>query len=247
MDKYIGFDVDSKKTVACVIEKGQKDVYETLPTDPKVMRRWLRQQRQGGKHRLHLTFEVCGMAGWLYDELRGEVNELVVSNPSKMTWIFRTAKKTDRIDARKMAILLMIGEIPRVHMPSRAGRQWRGQIQHRRKLVNSRTQVKNRIRAYLKGLGYRWLPVQVNWWAQASIAWMRTFFETDFILQDMLDQLDLLEQQVQRVTQRLDERLGHHPGGALLMTIPGVGPRAPTGAGERRDHLAAGDAPVGRC
>jgi len=25
MDKYIGFDVDSKKTVACVIQKGERD------------------------------------------------------------------------------------------------------------------------------------------------------------------------------------------------------------------------------
>jgi len=40
MDKYIGFDVDSKKTVACVIEDGKKDVYQTLPTDPEVMRQW---------------------------------------------------------------------------------------------------------------------------------------------------------------------------------------------------------------
>ena len=32
MDKYIGFDVDSNKTVACVIQEGKKDVYQTLPT-----------------------------------------------------------------------------------------------------------------------------------------------------------------------------------------------------------------------
>jgi len=25
MDKYIGFDIDSKKTVACVVEKGKKE------------------------------------------------------------------------------------------------------------------------------------------------------------------------------------------------------------------------------
>jgi hypothetical protein len=33
MDKYIGFDVDSKKTVACVIQKGERDRYTTLKTD----------------------------------------------------------------------------------------------------------------------------------------------------------------------------------------------------------------------
>jgi len=33
MDKYIGFAVDSKKTVACVIQKGEIDRYTTLKTD----------------------------------------------------------------------------------------------------------------------------------------------------------------------------------------------------------------------
>ncbi len=32
MDKYIGFDVDSKKTVACVVQKGKKDRFTTLKT-----------------------------------------------------------------------------------------------------------------------------------------------------------------------------------------------------------------------
>ena len=32
-DKYIGFDIDSKKTVACVIQQGRKDLYATFPTD----------------------------------------------------------------------------------------------------------------------------------------------------------------------------------------------------------------------
>ena len=33
MDKYIGFDVDSKKTVACIIQRGGRDRYATFKTD----------------------------------------------------------------------------------------------------------------------------------------------------------------------------------------------------------------------
>ena len=33
MDKYIGFDIDSKKKVACVVQKGEKDRYTTFTTD----------------------------------------------------------------------------------------------------------------------------------------------------------------------------------------------------------------------
>ncbi len=31
MDKYIGFDIDSKKTVACVVQKGERDRYCLRP------------------------------------------------------------------------------------------------------------------------------------------------------------------------------------------------------------------------
>ena len=116
MEKYIGFDIDDKKTVACVVQKGKKDRYDTMRTDVAVMKRWLARQRKP-RAKLHLTFEVSGQAGWLYDQLRDSVDTLTVSNPSKMTWIYRTAKKSDRIDSRKQAILLQIGEIPKVHMP----------------------------------------------------------------------------------------------------------------------------------
>ena len=30
MDKYIGFDIDDKKTVVCVVQNGKKDVYDTV-------------------------------------------------------------------------------------------------------------------------------------------------------------------------------------------------------------------------
>lgn len=52
--QYIGFDIDSKKTVACVTQQGQKDRYSTLITDLQEMRQYLQQQRQDGGE-VHLT------------------------------------------------------------------------------------------------------------------------------------------------------------------------------------------------
>jgi len=67
--QYIGFDIDSKKTVACVVQQGQKDRYTTLPTDLTQMQQSLQQQRQDGSA-VHLTFEIGGEAGYRYDALR---------------------------------------------------------------------------------------------------------------------------------------------------------------------------------
>ena len=233
MDKYIGFDIDSNKTIACVVQEGKKDRYTTIRTDIEHMKRFLREQQTPGE-KLHLTFEISGESGYRYDALADCANEITVSNPTKMTWIYRTAKKNDRIDARKQAVLLSIGEIPKVHMPSKEVRQWRGTIQHRRKIVMTMTQVKNRIRALLKANGLTKAAQRGSWWKIANRVWMRglasacevTAFELwRMSLADLLDELELLENQLKRITKYLDGYLESQPGGKLLMSIPGVGPR----------------------
>jgi len=233
MNKYIGFDIDSNKTIACVVQKGKKDRYNTLKTDIEQMRKFLREQRRPGE-KLHLTFEISGEAGYRHDQLIDFVDDITVSNPTKMTWIYRTARKNDRIDARKQAVLLSIGEVPKVHIPSKEIRQWTVTIQHRRKIVNRITGVKNRIRALLKANGFTKPAVRGSWWKLSNRAWMRQLTEVIGItseqlwrmsLTDMLEELELLESQLKRFTRYLDGYLENQAGGKLLMSIPGVGPR----------------------
>jgi len=228
MDKFIGFDIDHKHTVACITQAGRRDRYTKLKTEVGALRQWLQAERQPGEQ-LHLTFEVSGLSGLLYDGLVDVVDRLEVSNPTKLTWIYRTAKKNDRIDARKQAVLLSMDEVPRVHMPCKAVREWRRTIQHRRNLVNTMTQTKNRIRSLLKSQGLK-RPHRGGCWNGTNRAWMRQETERDGgpwreVLGDLLDTLELQERQLKRVTRGLDARLEKLPGAWLLMTIPGVGPR----------------------
>ena len=232
MDKYIGFDIDCKKTVACIVQKKKKDVYATFGSDISSMRRFLTQQKQIGV-KVHLVFEISGQAGFIYDSLADAVDTITVANPSKMTWIYRTAKKNDRIDARKMAILLSIGEVPSVYMPSKEVRQWRQTILHRKKIVSKIVQVKNRIRATFKGHGYNKPANKGNWWKKSNVEWMRGFCQSGIDVYDLwrmqisnlLDEYDLLQLQLKRVTAYLDGYLSKQAGGKLLMSIPGVGAR----------------------
>jgi len=232
--KYIGFDIDSKKTVACVVEQGHRERYRTLKTDLQEMRQYLQQQRRDG-YQVHLTFEISGEASYRYDALRDGVDTLTISNPHKMTWIYRTRKKNDRLDARKQAVLLSIGEVPEVHIPGRAVRQWRGTIQQRRTGVHRMVSVKNRLRALLKANGLTQPLHEGSWWKVGNLAWMRqqaqdwTEATTEQLwrvhLTGLLEELTLLRDQLKALTQYLDRYLDTQPGGTLLMSIPGVGPR----------------------
>jgi len=228
MDKYIGFDIDSKKVAVCVVESGKHDINATISSDVKAMGRFLLSQRQEGS-RLHLAYEVSGYSGYLYDQLCECVDTITVSNPTKTTWIYRTAKKSDRIDARKLAVLLSIGELPSVHVPSKEVRQWRQMILHRRNVVSQVCSVKNRIRAVLKSAGHFVPGHRGGWWNKCNLAWMKSLAEgLEFWcmqLDHLLSQYEFLRKQVDATTAHLDAYLERQPGAVLLMSIPGIGPR----------------------
>jgi transposase len=230
MDKYIGMDVDINKTVCCIISgPGDPGRYQTIATDVAAMQEFLRCEREGG-YKTHVVFEVRGEAGWFYDNLEGCADEVVVCNPAKATWIYRTSKKNDKIDARKLAILLMMGVIPRVHMPPKKIRDCRCLILHRRVQVGRVTGVKSRIKAVLRSQGFGRPAHKGSWWKQVNREWMREV-STGGIeiwrirLSDELAHLEMMESQVRSTTQRLDAYLADQAGGKLLMSIPGVGPR----------------------
>jgi len=234
MNKYIGLDIDSNKTVCCIVQAGEKDKYRTISSTIPAMKAFITGQR-ADTSKVHLVFEISGQAGFIYDSLIDCADGITVANPSKMTWIYRTAKKNDRFDARKMAVLLSIGEIPSVYMPSRVVRQWRQMILHRKKIVQQVTQAKNRIRALLKSEGFGRPYDKGSWWKKSNRFWMGrlvrdggdigSFDLWRMQLGDLIEELCTLENQLRTVTEYLDKYLSQKAEADLLMSIPGVGPR----------------------
>ena len=228
MDKYIGFDIDSKKVSVCVVESGKQDYYATIGPDIGSMRKFLLSQKKEGC-RLHLAYEVSGYSGYIHDQLCECVDRIAVANPIKTTWMYRTAKKTDRIDARKLAVLLSIGELPTVHVPNKEVRGWRQTILHRRNIVKDVCQVKNRIRAVMKSAGYFKAGNKGGWWKRVNILWMRQMSTGTELwrmqLGQLMDEYEFHNKQLEKVTRYLDGYLKSKPGGALLMSIGGIGPR----------------------
>lgn len=230
MDKYIGFDVSDKNTVACVFTtRPKKRRFETISTDLNDMQKYIRKEKKGG-HKLHLTFEVGPRAGHMYDALVDEVSTLNVGNPSEMPWIYRSSKKNDKVDAEKQAILNSIGEIPCVHMPSKEVRDWRKIITHRRSLVCQSTKLKNGIMSLFKQY---FLPIWTGGstrWTEAHYRWLDTITDSrsevwQIAMGDALDSLFLIRQKLRDVTLYLDSILQEKSDAHLLMTIPGIGPR----------------------
>jgi transposase len=154
--------------------------------------------------------------------------QVEVAHPGQLRLIYKSRKKNDRVDARKLATLLFLEQVPRVHVPHSEVRSWRAMIEWRQKLIARRVMVKNQIRSLLKSVGIA--PLKgAKLWSQEGQAWLKTqvfaqAFET--VRRDMLaEELAEHEGRIKRVDKVLWEIGQQHAGVQLLMTIPGVGIR----------------------
>ena len=126
--------------------------------------------------KLGKPFQICYEAscgyGVLHDRLARMAKRVVVAHPGQLRLIFRSKTKNDRVDARKLATLLFLDQVPPVYVPSVDVRGWRGLIEHRRRLVERRTRAKNGIRAALRSAGIE-SPKPGTWlWSRVGLAWL---------------------------------------------------------------------------
>lgn len=130
------------------------------------------------------------------------------------------------MDAEKIAKLLLLDEVPQVHVPGVQTRAWRELIVTRDRAVARRTAVKNRLRSLLRS---HLIKAPRGLWTKKGLAWLESLelptdaarLRRDILLGDLVH----AESQVERLTRELDRIGRKHAGVRLLRTIPGVGPR----------------------
>jgi len=221
----IGLDVHQRFFAVCILDVNGKRVKEF-----QVRGRWPKLIEQ--LEQLAKPFAVCYEAscgyGHLYDQLKRIARRVLVAHPGQLRLIFRSKKKNDRVDARKLATLLYFDQVPTVHVPRVEVRSWRSFIEFRRRLVDKRTRVKNSLRALLRGHGIAapngqrlWTKKGRAWLAEVELPTRQTVVQRDLLL----DELEHLSRQIGRVERELNTRAASEPGVQLLRTIPGVGPR----------------------
>jgi transposase len=220
----IGLDAHEKLYVYCILNADGGRVKEgrtrTLPELVTVLRA------------LPQPFQICYEAscsyGYLYDQLRQVAQRVVVAHPGALRLIFQSKRKNDRVDARKLAVLLLLNQVPAVHVPREDVRSWRRLIEYRRRVVAQQTRGKNALRALLRQHGIA-APYRKSLWTKAGLRWLSELElgPSDARLQRdlLLDDLSHVRARLATVERTLNARGRRHAGVVLLQTIPGVGPR----------------------
>ena len=172
MDVSIGIDVAKRKCDYCVID-GRGAVVErgayrnTSSGAGEFARRMAR--RYAGRGTCRAACETtANMWRITYDAVEAAGIGIKLANTYRMSIISKTAKKTDRVDAKKIAQVLRMDMIPECYVPNRTVRGVRDMIRQRIKLVRNRTQVINRIHSMLDAYDIR--PAGTDMYAKKTLA-----------------------------------------------------------------------------
>ena len=221
--QYVGMDVHWRQTTICILDENGRRV-KTF----NIRGAWQKVLEELG--RIEGPWAVCFEAscgyGWLYERLKRMAQKVVVAHPGQLRLIFRSKRKSDRVDAEKLAKLLYLDEVPPVYVPSVQVRSWRAIIEHRQKLLQERVRTKNQLRALLRTHA---LVAPRGLWTKRGLAWIEAQelpTSMDRLQRDiLLERLGSLQELMRRVEEALGEIAQSQAGVNLLMDIPGVGIR----------------------
>ena len=229
--KILALDLGKYKTVGCAYEREtSKHRFKASFTTPAALAQLVKEVKPD-----RVVIEVCNIAGWVCDLLRGMGVEVQVANTNDDAWRWRKVKKkNDRRDALKAAQLSAVNQIREVHIPTIEVRQWRALIAFRQQLVRRRGRMKNHIRDLLVSEG-QLLPRGASCWTQLGVARLQAMVkplsecEGHELWRGQLDielrQLREVQQEISAAEEKLDAIAASDPRIKLLRTIPGVGPR----------------------
>lgn len=223
---YVGMDVHQKSTTFCILDPSKEEVGRYRTIKRETCQEAFEEVLGPLQRRCKLVFEVGTQAQWVASIVRPLAAEVQVANPSRVPWLFRDGRKNDALDARKLATLLYLNQVPTVHLPTADVSAWRALINHRRTLVKRSTMIKNQLRSILRAFHYR-CPHR-SCWTRIGRVWLGSLTFDDartLMVQTLLEELGFVESRIHRVEQELAAIAATQSNVALLRTIPGIGPR----------------------
>ena len=146
MEQFIGCDAHKKFSVFVAIsDRGEYGSATRVGHEREVFRSYLKQLPPGSQ----IALETSGFYYWMVDEMEqaGHVPRLAHARTAKRRMEGR--HKTNARDAQGLAMLLRIGTLPQVWIPSAEMRDERELLRWRMCLSRMRARVKNRIHGAL--------------------------------------------------------------------------------------------------
>jgi transposase len=224
MEQFIGCDAHKKYSVFVIVnERGEASDAVRVGHDRELYRQFLTGFPAGSE----IAVEASGHYYWIVDEMEaaGHHPRLVHPLEAKKR-MGKTSKKTDKVDAKGLGVLLRNGTLPEVWIPPAELRDQRELLRVRMFLVQQRTRFKNRIQGALGRYNIQ-LAVNDVFGAEGRRRLGDRLSElpqhTRHSVEQELASLDFLEMQVKHIEKQLDGVMRDCAEADLLKTLPYVG------------------------
>lgn len=167
--------------------------------------------------------EAVGNDQWFVCLLQKLGHEVWIGDASQIRASYVRKQKTDRRDAKHILQLLVEGRFPRIWIPGAEMRDHRQLLIHRHKLVQIRTRVKNELQHLMLNQGTQKKQKLWSEEGRAMLASLPLEPWTDRRRRDLLNLLDMLDDQLEKLNDAVTQVATQYPDVHLLMSQPGVG------------------------
>jgi transposase len=171
-----------------------------------------------------IGMEATGNSQWFMELVEDLGHEIWIGDAAQIRASYVRKQKTDKRDAAHILKLVVEGRFPRLWTPDREQRDLRQLVLHRHKLVEIRSRVKNELQHLSMNKG---MQRKRALWSREGQQLLRELPLKPWAAcrrQDLLGLLAMLDQQIGKLDQAVQQAAEEHAQARLLMTQPGVGP-----------------------
>ncbi len=225
MKYYIGCDAHKKYSVFTGIsEAGEIIPAKRVEHERQKFHSFLETLPTGSE----IAIESVGNWYWLIDEMEKAGHKPSLVNAAKAKLMMGNMNKTDKLDARGLAILARNGTLPAVWIPPGELRDQRELPRMRLVLVSIRTKLKNRIHATFAKYGITFEEVTDIFGGKGRRLLEQALPElppeTRHSVEEQLQLIDQVEQSIKQAGKRIHSVIKEDHAMQILETLPGVGP-----------------------
>jgi transposase len=221
---HAGLDLSRKKIDVCLLSDQGELVDEfSAPPDAGGLRSLARRV---GAYREPIRGVIESMTGarFCHDALEEQGWEVEVADAQRVKGLAPLACKTDKIDARVLAVLSHRDLVPAIWLPDPRVREERELARFRLHLVKHKSALKTRVHSTLINFG-RSCPVTDLFGVEGRRLLKRLEVPEPWRgnVTASVALIDDLERQISEINRKLREGSADHPYVPLLLTAPGIG------------------------
>jgi len=237
---FIGVDLHTNSFTTCRLEADGRESLATWQLCASDMERFCLTLDGDDE----IAVEATGNSAWFCEEVRTCVGRIVVVNPKQFQIIRKSVKKTDKNDARALALFLSKDMLPETRLKSQRESEVASLTHTRDFLVKQRTRLLNKIHTLYVRHGLKC--------KKESFASRRRLMSLDIGRFSKLEQVELrivrdqalsLSQSISELDEEIERAAADMDGYEEIISIKGIGPRSAaiflSGIGNVKDFASA--------